>query len=71
MYHEVEFWEDVSKATFFFSTSNNWENLLGKLTGFFGRQPRIPDWIHEGVMLGLQGGTDTVSTVEADDNFFC
>lgn len=60
LYHEVEFWEDVSKATFFFSTSNNWENLLGKLTGFFGRQPRIPDWIHEGVMLGLQGGTDTV-----------
>ncbi len=32
--------------------------LLEDLSAFFGRQPPLPDWAYEGVILGIQGGTE-------------
>lgn len=29
-----------------------------KLTALLGRQPELPDWIYDGVTLGIQGGTE-------------
>lgn len=30
----------------------------GKLTALLGRQPELPDWVYDGVTLGIQGGTE-------------
>ena len=30
------------------------------MSGLLGRQPPLPDWVYDGAILGLQGGTDTV-----------
>lgn len=33
---------------------------VSALGAFVGRQPPLPDWVHDGVILGTQGGTDSV-----------
>lgn len=35
-------------------------SLLQDLTGYLGRQPEMPDWVYDGVWLGVQGGTEVV-----------
>ncbi len=32
-------------------------DLVRDIGSFFGRQPELPDWVHDGVILGIQGGT--------------
>ncbi len=34
--------------------------LLANLTACLGRQPPLPDWVHDGAILGVQGGTEKV-----------
>jgi len=34
--------------------------LLEDLTDYLGRQPKMPEWVYNGVWLGLQGGTEKV-----------
>ena len=34
--------------------------VLENLTAYFGRQPEMPEWVYNGVWLGLQGGTEKV-----------
>lgn len=34
--------------------------LVSKLTGYLKRQPYLPDWVGDGVILGMQGGTQTM-----------
>ncbi len=55
-YHELAFWED--NATIRFECAPSYIELLEKLTALLGRQPELPDWIYDGVTLGIQGGTD-------------
>jgi alpha-glucosidase len=57
--HELYIWEIPKRI------------LLGKygtalkvvenLSTFLGRQPRLPDWVYDGVILGIQGGIDVVN----------
>jgi alpha-glucosidase len=35
-------------------------DLIEALTEYTGRMRVLPDWIHEGLILGTQGGTDVV-----------
>lgn len=35
-------------------------DLIEEYTSYAGRMRRLPDWIHEGVIVGLQGGTAEV-----------
>lgn len=35
--------------------------LIEHYTEYAGRIPKLPDWAHNGAVLGLQGGTETVS----------
>ncbi len=35
-------------------------DLSRRVSALFGKQPELPDWIHSGVLLGVQGGTDAV-----------
>ncbi|URQ60750.1 alpha-glucosidase [Pantoea alhagi] len=55
-YHELAIWED--NATLRFECAETYIDLLEKLTGLLGRQPELPDWVYDGVTLGIQGGTD-------------
>ena len=34
--------------------------LIEEYTAYAGRMRRLPDWVHEGAIVGLQGGTDLV-----------
>jgi alpha-glucosidase len=36
------------------------EELLTNLTDLLGRQPELPEWMYDGVILGLQGGRDVI-----------
>lgn len=54
-YHELQFW-DVPKMVRI-ETAGTFTELVTKLTAFLGRQPELPDWIYNGAILGLQGGT--------------
>ncbi|WP_169007359.1 alpha-glucosidase [Faecalispora jeddahensis] len=55
-FHELQFWAVPNRIRI--ETADNWENLLYRLSEFFGRQPLLPDWIYNGVILGVQGGTE-------------
>lgn len=55
-YHELALWE--GNATLRIECATSWIALLEKLTALLGRQPALPDWIYDGVILGIQGGTE-------------
>ena len=55
-YHELALWED--NATIRFECADTYIALLEKLTALLGRQPELPDWVYDGVTLGIQGGTE-------------
>ena len=54
--HELQFWS--ASVSLQFEAAENYLELLGKLTGLLGRQPELPDWVYNGVILGIQGGTE-------------
>lgn len=57
-FHELQVW-DIPKYIQF-ETGENYLELVEKLTAFLGRQPELPDWVYNGFILGIQGGTDFV-----------
>ena len=59
-YLELELWDSFDKMQIHLQTAKSWQNLLQKLTSYFGRQPHLPNWIYNGAILGLQGGTEQV-----------
>ncbi len=44
-------------APFYFGFGKTYEELLTNLTNIIGRQPLLPDWVYDGQILGIQGGT--------------
>ncbi|OAT28376.1 alpha-glucosyltransferase [Buttiauxella brennerae ATCC 51605] len=55
-FHELAIWQD--QVVLRFECADSYIQLLEKLTGLLGRQPEMPDWIYDGVTLGVQGGTE-------------
>ncbi|WP_339061323.1 alpha-glucosidase [Tepidibacillus marianensis] len=55
-YHELEIWNIPEKVVV--ETADTYVELLEKLTAFLGRQPELPEWVYEGVWIGVQGGTE-------------
>lgn len=47
-----------SIAPFYIGFGNDFEAVLGDMTMLLGRQPELPDWVYDGAILGIQGGTD-------------
>ena len=45
-------------APFWISYAEDFEALMTNLTDIVGRQPELPDWVYDGQILGIQGGTD-------------
>ncbi len=56
-YHEIEFYNVPEKLIF--SKKNNYMELIKDMSLLLGRQPELPSWVYDGVILGIQGGTDT------------
>jgi len=57
-FHELHFWE-VPEYTLF-ETADTYLALVEKITNLLGRQPELPEWLYNGIILGIQGGTDIV-----------
>ena len=47
-------------APFYIGFGGDYAELLGGLTDLVGRQPELPDWVYSGMILGVQGGTETM-----------
>lgn len=56
-FHEVYILSGSPGKIHFF-TGPSYLDLVGQFTAFQGRQPPIPEWVYNGVVLGLQGGTE-------------
>ena len=57
-FHELECWEIPKQVIF--RVSDSYLGLVEEVTDFFGRQAPLPEWVYDGVILGLQGGTERV-----------
>jgi len=57
-YHELYIRNIPAKIIL--SKTNTAVELLEDLTAYLGRQPELPEWVYNGVWLGLQGGTEKV-----------
>ncbi len=55
-YHELQFW-DVP-VSICIETADTFIELLEKLTAFLGRQPELPEWVYNGLIIGAQGGNE-------------
>lgn len=54
--HELSCWALPHRLVI--GTAATMRGLLVDQSAHFGRQPELPDWIYDGVILGIQGGTD-------------
>ncbi len=53
-FHELQFW-DIPKAVRL-EAADTFQELLKKESAFLGRQPELPDWVYNGLIIGVQGG---------------
>nr|XP_054758414.1 sulfoquinovosidase-like [Lytechinus pictus] len=60
-FHEVYILNGSPGKVHFF-TGPSYVDVVSQFTGFQGRQPPVPDWVYNGVVLGLQGGTERMLT---------
>lgn len=56
-YHELEFWDVPSCITV--STKPTLLSVVQDISALLGRQPKLPSWVYDGIILGMQGGTAT------------
>jgi len=57
-FHELYLWS-VPEAILFGKFETALE-VISNLSGYLGRQPELPDWVFDGVWLGVQGGKEIV-----------
>ncbi|NIZ47281.1 alpha-glucosidase [Entomospira nematocerorum] len=57
-FHEVHVWEIPTHIRI--EVADDYLTLLERLTAYLGRQPLMPTWVHDGLILGLQGGSERV-----------
>lgn len=55
-YHELQFW--AVPAQIRIEAADTFIGLLEKLTAYLGRAPELPDWVYNGLVIGVQGGTE-------------
>ena len=55
-FHELQFWAVPESIRI--EAADSFLSLLEKESAFFGRQPELPDWVYNGLVIGLQGGSD-------------
>ncbi|WP_413701890.1 hypothetical protein ACLKMH_10325 [Psychromonas sp. KJ10-10] len=55
-FHELQCWN--IPEFLLLDAEESFPALVENITGVFGRQPEMPDWVYNGVILGIQGGTE-------------
>ena len=55
-FHELHFWEVPRRLELL--AADTFAALVGRVSNRFGRQPRLPDWVLKGVILGLKNGPE-------------
>ena len=55
-FHELQFWAVPSSVRI--EAADSFPELLQKESAFFGRQPELPEWIYNGLIIGVQGGSE-------------
>ncbi|WP_336985707.1 alpha-glucosidase [Altererythrobacter aquiaggeris] len=60
--HTVEVWR--SSARFEFFKADAPRELVAQLSSRFGRQPRLPDWITGGAIVGLKSGASSFDRLD-------
>lgn len=55
-YHELQFWTVPKQIRV--ESAPTFLELLKKLTAYLGRLPELPDWVYNGLVIGVQGGTE-------------
>lgn len=53
-FHELEFWALPEKL--FVVAADTMCDVVCAASALLGRQPEPPDWVHDGILLGVQGG---------------
>lgn len=61
-YHELQTW--TVPASIRLDAAPTFVDLLERLTAFLGRQPELPDWIYNGLIIGAQGGQRSYDILE-------
>ncbi|XP_076468895.1 sulfoquinovosidase-like [Babylonia areolata] len=51
---------NVSTGRVLIQNGSDVSSLVAHLSGYLGRQPSLPEWVHSGAILGLTGGTSKV-----------
>ena len=54
-HHELEFWQLPSRLVW--SVKPSLLEVVQDVSALLGRQPTLPDWVHDGMILGIQDGT--------------
>lgn len=57
-FHELQCWEIPEYLLF--DAEESYLDLVSNISDLFGRQPELPDWVLDGIILGIQGGTEHV-----------
>ena len=57
-FHRLEFWD--TEFTVNIGRAKHARKLLDRLSLHAGRQPALPEWVFDGMILGVQGGRETV-----------
>lgn len=47
-------------ASFYIGVGETFEDTVSNLSSVLGKQPNLPDWVYDGYILGIQGGTDVM-----------
>nr|WP_321455692.1 alpha-glucosidase [uncultured Cohaesibacter sp.] len=55
-FHELQAW--AIPDYLLFDIEDSFPALMSNFMGEFGTQPELPEWVYDGVILGIQGGTD-------------
>lgn len=55
-FHELQIWEVPTSVRI--EAAPSFLQLLERESAFFGRQPELPDWIYNGLIVGVQGGDE-------------
>ncbi|PIK55362.1 putative glucan 1,3-alpha-glucosidase, partial [Apostichopus japonicus] len=63
-FHEIEVWRGPGSKAFpgklVLGAAPSFREISTKLSGLLGLQKRLPDWLYNGVILGIQGGTQSM-----------
>ena len=61
-FHELEVW--ASPENLEFHVASDFIGLVESLSARFGRQPRLPEWLYNGAIIGLKAGADSFARLE-------